>query len=208
MLRGQDDSANERIEKGTIMKKSLGAATILYPTPVWVIGSYDKGGKPNAMTASWAGICCSDPPAVTISIRRERHSYDNIMEKKAFTVNVPSEKYVKETDYFGIRSGKKEDKFSITGLTPVKSDIVDAPYIDEFPLAAECKLLHTLEVGAHTMFVGEILDVKADESVIGGDGTIDAEKLKTFLFDTSNLKYFRTGKYLAQGFSAGLEIAE
>ena len=99
-------------------KKSLGADTLAYVTPVWVIGTYDKDGKPNMMTASWAGICCSNPPSVTVSLQKPRHTYANLMVKRAFTVNIPSEKFVEETDYFGIASGKKEDKLARTGLLP------------------------------------------------------------------------------------------
>ena len=80
------------------MKKSIGAKTLVYPTPAFVIGTYDKDGRPNVMTAAWAGICCSKPPCVGVSLRKARYSYDNIVARKAFTVNVPSETYVKETD--------------------------------------------------------------------------------------------------------------
>jgi len=111
------------------VKRSLGAKTIAPATPVWVVGTYDHEGKPNAMTAAWAGICCSKPPCVYASLRRATHTYGSIMERKAFTVSIPSEAYVKEADYFGIASGRDADKFAATGLTPVKSDLVDAPYV-------------------------------------------------------------------------------
>ena len=185
------------------MKKSLGSQTILYPTPVWVIGTYDKGGKPNVMTASWTGICCSSPPCVTVSLRKATYTFGNITTRKAFTVNIPSEKYVKDTDYFGLVSGKDVNKFSTTGLTPIKSTLVDAPYIEEFSLVIECKLLHTLEVGLHTLFIGEIVDVKSDEEIIGKDGLPDMEKLKTFVFAPGDRKYYKTGGYLAEAFSIG-----
>ena len=86
------------------MKQSLGAKTILYPTPVVVVGTYDKHEKPNMMTAAWVGICCSKPPCIAVSLRKARYTYSNIVERRAFTVNVPSEKYIKETDYVGIAS--------------------------------------------------------------------------------------------------------
>ena len=82
------------------------------------------------------------------------------MGKKAFTINIPSENYVKEADYFGIVSGKNENKFAKTGLTPVKSDIVDAPYIREFPVNLECKIIHVIEIGLHTQFIGEVMGLK------------------------------------------------
>jgi flavin reductase (DIM6/NTAB) family NADH-FMN oxidoreductase RutF len=103
------------------MKESIGAKTIIYPTPVLVIGTYDRAGKPNVMTAAWAGICCSAPPCVGVSLRKATYSYGNIMERKAFTVNVPSENYAREVDYFGIASGRDEDKLSKAGLTPVRA---------------------------------------------------------------------------------------
>ena len=188
------------------MKKSLGAKTILYPTPVWVIGSYDKEGKANVMTASWAGICSSDPPAVMVAIRNPRYTFDNIKRRGAFTVNIPSEKHVKEADYFGIKSGKLEDKFEISGLKPAGSVLVDAPIVEDFPMTAECKLLHTLEVGVHTLFIGEIMDVKCEEEVLNDSGMPDVGRLKAFSFDPASTKYYKIGEYLADGFSCGKNI--
>ena len=167
------------------MKKSLGAKTLVYPTPVLVIGTYDNEGNPNAMTAAWEGICCSSPPCVTISVRKATYTYGNLMYKKAFTLNIPSESYVKEADYFGIVSGKKEDKFAKTGLTPVKSDIVDAPYISEFPVNLECKIIHVIEIGLHTQFIGEVMDVKIDDTIEKGfiSGILDKKHLNLSMYD-------------------------
>lgn len=188
------------------MKKSLGARTLVSPTPVWVIGSYDKDSKPNVMTAAWVGICCSKPPSVAISLRKATYTYSNIVERKAFTVNIPSEKYVREADYFGIASGKDVDKFLATGLTPVKSELVDAPYVQEFPLVLECKVTHTIEIGLHTQFIGEILDVKIDEAMLGEKGLPDIEKIKPFLFSPEVRTYHKVGEYLGQAFSIGRDI--
>ncbi|MBI5203955.1 MAG: flavin reductase family protein [Nitrospirae bacterium] len=185
------------------MKKSFGPRTLIYPTPVWVIGTYDKAGKPNVMTIAWGGICCSKPPCVAISIRKATYTYGNIIERKAFTVNVPSELNAKEADYFGMVSGKDTDKFSITGLTPLKSDMVDAPYVKEFPLILECKVVHTLEIGLHTQFVGEIIDVKVDESALNEKGLPDIEKVKPILFTPETRAYHKVGGYLGEAFSIG-----
>ena len=136
------------------MKRSLGAKTLLYPTPVCVVGTYDRAGKPNVMTAAWAGICCSSPPCIAVSLRKATYTYGNIMERKAFTISLPTEDYVKQADYFGMVSGRDEDKFSKAKLTAVKGDLVDAPFVKEFPLALECKLLHSIEIGLHTEFIG------------------------------------------------------
>ena len=188
------------------MKKSIGAKTIIYPIPILVVGTYDKAGKPNVMTAAWGGICCSSPPCVAVSLRKATYSYGNIVERKAFTINIPSETYVKEIDYFGIVSGKNKDKFSATGLTPVKSDLVDAPYVKEFPFALECRLLHTIEIGLHTQFIGEIMDIKADESMLDENGSLDIEKIKPILFAPESRTYYRIGQYLGKAFSIGKEI--
>ena len=134
------------------MKRSIGAKTLIYPTPTWIVGSYDKQGKPNGMTAAWGGICCSDPPCVAVSLRKATYSYGSLIERKAFTVSVPSQGQVKEADYFGLVSGRETDKFAATGLTPVRSDLVDAPYVQECPLVLECKVLHVHRPGpAHAV---------------------------------------------------------
>ena len=188
------------------MKKSIGARTIVYPTPVFVIGTYDKAGKPNVMTAAWGGICCSRPPCVAVSLRKATYTYGNIMEHKAFTISIPSENYVREADYFGLVSGKEKDKFSAAGLTPVKSDLVNAPYVQEFPLVLECTVLHTLEIGLHTQFVGEIVDVKADEAVLGKKGLPDIEKVGPCLYAPESRGYYGVGEYLGKAFSIGKGI--
>jgi flavin reductase (DIM6/NTAB) family NADH-FMN oxidoreductase RutF len=188
------------------MKKSIGAMTMMFPTPVLVVGSYDKEGKPNVMTVAWGGICCSQPPCIGISLRKETYTYGNIVERKAFTINIATERYVKEADYFGIATGKKVDKFEKTGLTAVNSDCVDAPYIKEFPFIFECKLTHTIEIGLHTQFIGEILDVKVDEDVLGGDGLPDIGKIKPLVFTSTIRNYYGFGRFLGKAFSIGKSL--
>ena len=185
------------------MKKSLGPKTILFPTPVLIVCSYDANDVPNAMNVAWGGICCSEPPCLTISVRDHRKTHENILLKKAFTVNIPSEKHIKEADYVGIISGKAEDKFKAKGLTPVKSDLVNAPYIKEFPFVVECTLKETHKLGIHTQFIGEIKDVKVDENILNPKGFPDVEKLRALLFDPGTGSYYGTGKFLAQAFSVG-----
>ena len=185
------------------MKQSLGARTLLYTHPVVVIGTYDRDGRPNAMTAAWAGICCSNPPSVAVSLQRPRHTHANIREQKAFTVNIPSEKYVKEADFFGMVSGKDTDKFAATGLTPVKGTRVNAPCVGEFPVVLECTLLHAFELGLHTQFVGEILDVKVEESALGPDGKPAMSRVRPFIYDSARQEYFGIGRLLGKAFSEG-----
>lgn len=185
------------------MKKSLGAKTIVYPTPVFIVGTYDRDGKANVMTAAWGGICCSRPPCVAVSLRAATYTYGNVSEQKAFTISIPSASHVKEADYFGMVSGRDEDKFAATGLTPVKSDLVHAPYVKEFPLVLECRLLHTLELGLHIQFIAEILDVKADEAVLDKDGVPDVEKIRPISFAPEGRAYHAIGEFLGRAFSIG-----
>lgn len=187
-------------------KQSVGPRTLLYPHPVLIIGTYGTDGRPDAMVAAWGGICSSRPPSVAISVQKVRQTYANLIERREFTISIPSVDYVKEADYFGIVSGRDEDKFAATGLTPVKSDLVNAPYVGEFPVVLECKLLQTVEIGMHTQFIGEILDVKVDESTLGEDGKPDLENVRSFAYDSMRQEYYRFGKVLAKAFSVGKEI--
>jgi len=184
--------AEEKAASGK--KKSLGAKTIASLTPVWVIGSYDAEGKPNMMTASWAGISCSKPPCVAVSLRKVTYTFGNIVANAAFTVNIPSEQYAPESAFFGTVSGRDMDKLAITGLTPVRSELVNAPYLKEFPLILECKVARIVELGRHTMFIGEIVDVKADESILDKKGMPNPQKLKPFFFDFLTWDFYSIGK--------------
>jgi len=190
------------------MKKSVGATTLVYPTPVFVVGTYDRNDKPNVMTAAWAGICSSEPPCVALSIRKVRYTYGNIMDRKAFTISIPSEKFVKESDYFGIVSGKKEDKFENTGLTPIYSKTVDAPYVGEFPLVLECRVTHVADLGSHTQFIGEIKDVKVDEDCLDEEGVPDVSKILPFWYSPSDHSYYAMGTNLGEAYRAGSEFRQ
>lgn len=185
------------------MKTSLGAKTILYPTPVLIVGTYDAEGKPNAMAVAWGGICCSKPPCVSIAVRKATYTYGNLVERKAFTVSIPSEEHAVAADYFGVVSGRDVDKFAAAGVTPVRSDLVDAPYVGEFPLVLECKVVHMAELGLHVQFVGEILDVKADEDRLDADGKPTADLVRPFWWAPSENQYYGTGAKLGRGFSIG-----
>ena len=131
-------------------KRSLGPAPLLYPEPALLIATYDSNGKPNAMTAAWAGICVSDPVSLMVAVQPPRHTHDALIARKAFTVCVPSEKLVAETDFAGMASGKKYDKFATCGFTAVKAEHVDAPCIAECPVILECLLTHHQRIGTHT----------------------------------------------------------
>ena len=188
------------------MKRSFGAKTLVFPTPTWIVGTYDKEGRPNVMAAAWGGICCSDPPCIAVSLRKATYTYGSLMSRKAFTISVPSDKHVKEADYFGLVSGRDTDKFSSTGLTPVRSELVDAPYVEEFPMVLECNVVHVFELGLHTQFVGQILDVKADETVLGAGDQPEIEKVRPIIFSPGNRNYYGVGSSLGHAFEIGKEI--
>ena len=185
------------------MKKSFGSKTLIFPTPVWCVGSYDTQGQPNVMTIAWGGICCSSPPCVTISLRKATYTYGNIMERKAYTLSVPSEAHAAVADFFGIVSGRTEDKFARTGLTAVRSELVDAPYVEEFPMVVECRVIHHYQIGRHTHFVGEILDVKVEEIALGIDGKPDIEKVRPILFSPDVQAYRGVGQFVGKAFDIG-----
>ena len=181
-------------------KKSLGAGTYALPSPVWVVGTYDASGKPNLMTAAWGGICNSRPPCIYVSLRKATYSHGNIMLRRAYTVSIPSEQHVREADWIGIASGRDADKFSVAHLTPVRGSKVDAPYVEEFPVAIECQVKEIVELGLHTQFVGEIVDVKADEAVLNKRGTLDIKKVKPIIFTSSAGTYHGVGRKLMDAF--------
>jgi flavin reductase (DIM6/NTAB) family NADH-FMN oxidoreductase RutF len=185
------------------MKLSAGAKTLAMPTPVWLVGTYDAEGRPNIMTIAWGGICCSQPPAVTVSLRRATYSYAAIEARRAFTVNIPSTAQVAQADYVGTVSGRDVDKFAACGWTAVASELVDAPCVAEVPLVIECRLLHTLEIGLHTQFVGEIVDVKADEAVIGEKGFPDITRVHPFVWDSAHRRYLGLGESLGRAWEIG-----
>jgi flavin reductase (DIM6/NTAB) family NADH-FMN oxidoreductase RutF len=181
------------------MKRSIGPTTLVYPTPVFIVGTYDANDKPNAMAVAWGGICSSEPPSVAISVRKMRYTYDNLIKRKAFTISVPSEKHVKESDYFG-------NKFERAGLKPVASKMVDAPYVGEFPLVLECRVTHITDLGAHTQFVGEIMDVKVDESCLDEEGVPDVSKIMPFWYSPSDHSYYAMGMNLGEAYRIGNEF--
>jgi flavin reductase (DIM6/NTAB) family NADH-FMN oxidoreductase RutF len=189
------------------MKRSLGRKTLILPAPAWVVGTYDAEGRANVMTAAWGGICCSKPPSVCVSLREATYTYQAIIDREAFTVNVPSAEQTKLTDYIGVVSGRDADKFAVAGLTAVSAEHVDAPLVDEFPLNLECSLIHTLKIGLHTLFVGEIRDVKAEKSILNDNGRPSIEKLRPPIFSTGEAAYYAVGDPLGPAFEMGKELA-
>ncbi len=185
-------------------KKSLGVRAELYPKPALVIGSYDSEGKPNIMTAAWIGICNSNPLSIAVSMRPATYSYGNVTETGFFTVNIPSSDMVRYVDYAGRFSGRDVDKFKETGLTPVKAEFVNAPYIKEFPIVIECEVTAFHELGSHRQFIGKVIDVKVDEAILDANGKVDVALLNPLIYAGGN--YYETGRFIAEVGESLLEI--
>ena len=189
------------------MKNNVGPELGIYPTPLVVVGTYDKSDKPNLITLAWVGVCCSEPPCVQVSVRQNRHTYAAIAARRVFSVNVPSAKYVAETDYAGLASGRSADKFGVTKLTPMRGEVVDAPMIMEFPISMECRLMHTLSLGSHDMFVGEIVACWVDDAVLGENGKPDPQKVDPFTFSVGG-GYFGLGGFIAASHNVGRKLLD
>jgi flavin reductase (DIM6/NTAB) family NADH-FMN oxidoreductase RutF len=143
---------------------------------------------------------------VAVSLRKATYTYGNIVERKAFTISIPSAAHVQAVDHFGLVSGREVDKFAAAKLTPVRSDLVDAPYVKEFPMVIECRLAHTIELGLHTQFVGAVMDVKVDEAALASDGTADIKKVRPLVFTPDTQAYYGIGTFIAKAFSVGARI--
>ncbi|MDR2487369.1 MAG: flavin reductase family protein [Clostridiales Family XIII bacterium] len=185
------------------MKKSIGSQPLAFPTPVYIVGTYDAEGQADMTAIAWAGIAASEPASVAISIRASRYSYENILREKAFTVNLPPQRYLAEADYFGIVSGRNADKLAATGLTAVPGEFVHAPILEEFPVALECVLTERLDLGTHTLFIGEIKDIKADEECLDEKGRVDWHALGILSYVPDSMEYLLPGEVAGKAFSAG-----
>lgn len=183
--------------------QSIKAKSFLLPTPVMLVGTYDKNGKPNVMVAAWGGICASQPPSLAVCVRKSRWTYNAIMERKAFTVSIPPRRLVAQADFTGMYSGAEVDKFAALDLTPVPAEHVDAPYVGECPLVIELTLSQIVDVGSHTQFIGEIMDVKVDSACLRANGEPDVAAIDPLLFAPMIQEYWGVGEFVARAYSAG-----
>ena len=151
------------------------------------------------MTAAWGGVCCSRPPCITVSLRAATYSHGAIAAREAFTVNIPSEDHWREADHVGIVSGRDVDKFKTPGLTPVRSEHVDAPYVKEFPMIVECQLIETHELGLHTQYIGQVVNVLVDEDVLDEENYVDIEQLRPIIFSPGRTVYHSVGGFIGKG---------
>ena len=185
------------------MRKNFGAKPYCYPQPVFVLAAYDENGVPCAMNAAWGGI--SEVSEITMCISEEHKTTKNILARGAFTVSMATAAQTVACDYVGVVSGNDvPDKFERAGFHALKSEFVDAPMIEELPMALECRL--TSYDPESCRLVGEIVNVSADESVLGENGRIDVRKLDPITFDPVNGTYMRLGEVVGKAFSDGNQL--
>lgn len=184
------------------MRKNFGSNSWLYPMPVLIIATYDEQGRPNAMNAAWGGIFTDEMIGICLS---ERHkTTQNILYTRAFTVSMATAEQVVACDYVGLESGNRvPDKFAKAGFHATRSEFVNAPLIDELPMALECEFVSYDKESCH--LVGKIVNITADESVLT-EGKIDPSKLRPITFDPINHAYLELGAKVNDAFSCGKQL--
>ena len=187
------------------MKKDLGLVQAVYPMPVLMVAAYDENQKVNVMNVAWGQIC--DEDKIILFIGAGKRTWLNIKTSHAFTVALADREHMDAADFFGIASGNKiNDKFERTGYHAVKSDRVNAPIIEEFPVVMECELLEFLHTDYVDGIVGKIVNVKAEEAVLSENGKVDPAKLNAIMFDKFQNGYYVTGEKVGKAWNAGAAI--
>ncbi len=182
------------------MRKNFGPKSMVFPEPVFIIGTYDKNHVANAMNAAWGGIYDTNKVFVSLSSHK---TCDNFKLTGAFTISFATSDMVEACDYVGLVSGNNvSDKVKRAGLTPIDSEFVNAPIFKEHPVSIDCKVSKLIEDEDGIKLIGDILNVSADESVLTNE-KIDIEKLLPLTFDSSQNKYYTIGKYVADAFKCG-----
>lgn len=183
------------------MKKEIKTKSAIFPMPVLMIATYNDDGTVNVMNAAWGTMFENDQ--VILNLTETHKTVKNIRRRKAFTISLADKNHIIESDYLGIDSGNVvRDKFEKTGLTYSKSEMVDAPVINEYPLCMECELL---ENESNWGIVGKVLRVIADEKVIK-DNTVDVNLLNAICFDSFTSGYYEIGKRVGNAFSDGKHL--
>lgn len=187
-------------------KKVFPPAIVFNPTPVVMVSCLGGDGKPNIITVSWAGVLCSDPPMIGISIRPNRYSHGIVKEAMEFALNFPSASLIEAVDYCGSVSGKDVDKFAGAGLTPIPASKIKAPIIKECPINVECQVKQIISLGSHDLFIAEVVAYHLDEEIIVKTNKADVEKAGSVAYCPGTLEYRKLGPVIGTyGFTKGKE---
>ncbi|NIP66892.1 flavin reductase family protein [Candidatus Bathyarchaeota archaeon] len=182
------------------MKVKKGPGTALFPCPVVLVTSISSAGEPNIITLAWVGTVCSDPPMVGLGIRPRRYSFGLIESRGEFVVNIPSTEILRETDLCGNVSGQDVKKFSEAGLSPEPAEKVEPPLIKECPVNMECVLNKRFPLGAHHLFLGEVVQVHVDQKILKEEGQIDFQEVSPVVYNQG--EYWSLGQKIEEhGFS-------
>ena len=180
----------------------IGPQLLIYPMPVVLVGA-KIDNKPNFMAVAWCGIANDEPPMVSVAIRPLRYTYRGIEQNSTFSVNVPSIDMVKETDYCGIESGSKVNKAEVCNFKVFYGKLSNAPLIEECPINLECKVMHTLHLGTHSLFIGQVEETHISKTCLT-NGKPDVSKFNAFVYTSDlDLQYQALGKIVARAFSIG-----
>ena len=186
-------------------KITLGPRPLVYPMPSFLVGANVEGG-PNFMAVAWGGIACSRPPMVSVALQHHRYTYKGIKQKGTFSVNIPSQDQVTETDYCGIVSGAKADKNKVCGFKVFYGKLETAPMIEQCPMNLECKVVHVLDLGSHALIIGEVMETYINQDCLT-EGEPDATKIKPFIYTEGPLaQYYSFGEVLAPAFKVGRKL--
>ena len=180
----------------------------LFPLTVVMATCIDQNNRPNIISIGWIGGASSNPPQVALGIRPQRYSYSLIKSTKEFVINIPTVDMIRETDFCGIVSGRRIDKFKECNLTPMKAEVVKPPLIKECPVNLECKLKQISPLGSHSLFIGEVVAVHADEEIIDKNSKwkIDFLKIKPMVLNM--YEYWSLGEKIGMAFEEGKKVKE
>lgn len=181
-------------EDSKINKISWKAGNMLYPLPAVMVSLTDKEGNSNIITLAWAGTICTNPPMLSVSIRPERYSYKIIKETGEFVVNLTTKELAYATDYCGVKSGKDVDKFGKMRLTKLASEKINSVAIAESPVNIECKVRQIMELGSHSLFIADVVNVRVDSRYIDEKGRFNLAKSELIAY--SHGRYYELGKEL------------
>ncbi len=172
------------------------AGNMLYPLPAVMVSVIDEANQPNIITVAWTGTCCTNPPMVYISVKKERYSHHMLISSKEFVINLTTEDLVYATDYCGVKSGKDVNKFEEMHLTQIPSKFVKAPSIKESPVNIECRIKEIIPLGSHDMFLAEVLGVTVEDTYLDESGRFDLSASQPIVY--SHGQYFTLGKNLGK----------
>ena len=183
----------------------MGPGTLIYPQPALLVGA-NVNGKPNFLTVAWSGIANENPPMISIAIRHNRYTLRGIKQNMTFSVNVPATDMVIETDYCGIVSGSEVDKVEVCRFKVFYGKLGSAPLIEQCPVNLECKVIHSLDLGSHSLVVGRIEETHVSESCLT-DGKPDIDKINPFSYITDpDSQYQAVGEVIGKAYSIGKEL--